>query len=97
MIVRDGTRATTHPLCILHGCRIVDGFPDRCILATANPLETLHAMRVRAFALCDEGPNTMTDGTQLHERTDLCGDCLARNLTSPVVRRLRHRLTTEAA
>ena len=96
---RKSCRPTLYPRhnrgpvrCELHGVNLVDGFPRRCPLATANPLDTLSEMRNAAWQLSarfDRGSDDAAIGNELHARTDVCTACTSRNLAVPVVLRLR--------
>jgi hypothetical protein len=73
--------------CELHGVNIVDGFPGRCPLATANPLTTIGQLRDLAFQSDDA-----CDAVELFDRVDVCGRCIDVNGGHRTVRRLRREL-----
>lgn len=79
--------------CELHGINIVDEFPRRCPLATANPLATLTQLQTAAWR---EVGKPWTDPTSDREaahdllnQLESCQRCLSRIGTHRTIQRLR--------
>lgn len=82
------------PLCQLHGHRIIDELPKRCPLRAASPIQALSGMLDLAWkglGQFDRDGDALDDGLAMQERAEVCGNCIARNLSQPTIRRLRRK------
>lgn len=81
--------------CELHGINVVDEFPCRCPLATANPLTTLTQLRAAAWReIGKPWSDPERDSENAHDllaQGDVCCRCLSMNLTHQTFRRLRRK------
>ena len=80
------------PRCELHNCNVVDWLPDACPFAAKNPLDPLFRLKDKAMrAMCSE-----TDAATIAmARYDICNRCIDKNITNPVIQRLRAKWRNE--
>lgn len=75
--------------CKLHGCLIVDRFPDGCPFASADPARSLLEMKDRAYAHLDPNDPRLSESVALMRQYNVCWDCQNRLYADPAIRRLR--------
>ena len=82
--------------CELHGIRIVDQFPRRCPLGTANPLDTLARLQAVGWRELRRAWNATAaehaGGLAVLDTVDVCNACVPRLAPHHTVRRLRREL-----
>ena len=97
MIIAEVREKSIFPRCELYEFRIVNHLPDGCVFRAENPLDALHALRVRAFQLGDGGADRLTESIAMHGRADVCSSCTSRLSSHPRIVCLRQRQEVEAA
>ena len=90
------TLATEFPRCKLHGCTVCESFPPGCVMATANPLDALHALEDAAFRRLGRDITDSVAG-HLFDVHRCCKACFDANWTHPAVQRLKTRAAEVAA
>lgn len=80
------------PVCKLHGCRIVERFPEDCPLATEKVYDALFELKVSAGNHLHPSDPKLSDSLDKHEKLDICSACIRQILRNVTVQRLRQAL-----
>ena len=79
------------PVCELHRCRLVHGFPEGCPFKRVNPLEAIGELHTRGWTALGAHEPDFGGAGDAFAKADVCSECVTQFLGHPHVRRLREQ------